>query len=756
MNDDSLVPPQEQQRGSLVAALAPHWEVAAYSALILVALLMRLWDLGSQAISFDEANHTLYSFFLSNGQGYQHNPLTHGPLQFHGIAAMFFLFGDGDYAARLLSAIFGTALVGIPFFLRHHLGRAGALVTATLLAFSPIMLFYSRYARNDIIMAVWTLALVVVLWRFQNEGKPRYLYLGALFLALAFTTKETTFIVVAILGSYLLIVAATDWIPWLFRRANPLRRPSSPDEGEYRYWPGYGYAFGQPRTPHRLSEFSRAGIFLVLLATLVIPQGSAAVAVLQDTYQSREETLQGRGTILAYPSLPEGQPALHPVGAPAGDVLFTIQDLDITKGMAIAAIIVIIALWFSALVGVSWSRSVWLRCAAIFYGVWLLLYTTFFTNMVGLGSGMWQSLGYWLAQQGVNRGTQPWYYYFVITPIYEMLPFLFSLVAVVYYVIRGSSFTRFLAYWVVLTFILYTVAGEKMPWLLVNVALPMIVLSGKFIGDILVAVPWRRVWRAGGLYLVPMTALLLYLALRLLLYRIERGNFLNFLEFWALLAVALTLVGLGIHLLLRSGVANGLRVVALSFALVLFVLAIRSGWQASYNNGDVPVEMIVYAQTSGDVPQIMEDVRAVAQGTGLGEDLRVTVDGMGTVFRWYMRDFRNVAYVNLKILDDAELSNMTQSPEGSVLLIGDGNKARLAPYIDGYAPGQDFLYLWWPAEGYKPCSDQRPEPCLRIWDVFGNLFSRDKWREGLDFFVYRETSIDFLFHRAVAYFPKGS
>jgi hypothetical protein len=369
---------------------------------------------------------------------------------------------------------------------------------------------------------------------------------------------------------------------------------------------------------------------------------------------------------------------------------------------------------------------------------------------------MWQSLGYWLAQQGVNRGTQPWYYYFVITPIYEMLPFLFSLVAVVYYVIRGNSFTRFLAYWVVLTFILYTVAGEKMPWLLVNVALPMIVLSGKLIGDILVAVPWQRVWRAGGLYLVPMTALLLYLLLRLLLYRIERGNFLNFLEFWALLALALTLVGLGIHLILRSGVANGLRIVALSFALVLFVFAIRAGWQASYNNGDVPVEMIVYAQTSGDVPQIMEEVRAVAQRTGLGDDLRVTVDGMGTVFRWYMRDFTNVAYVDLKNLDDSELSNMTQSPEGSVLLIGDGNKARLAPYLDNYAPGRDFLYLWWPAEGYKPCNATPVEPCLRLGDVFSNLFSRDKWREGLDFFVYRKTSIDFLFHRAIAYFPKES
>jgi 4-amino-4-deoxy-L-arabinose transferase-like glycosyltransferase len=630
-----------------------------------------------------------------------------------------------------------------------------------MLAFSPMMLFYSRYARNDIIMAVWTLALVVLLWRFLDEGKPRYLYWAALVLALAFATKETTFMVVAVLGGYILIIAATDWIPWLLRRPKPKTVPAgqyaasvdigyltaiAPEEPrpqmalevsrssseEYRYWPGYGYAHGQPRTAHRLSQFSRPGAFLVLLATLTAPQASAIASFFQDR-------LRGAGIVLASRTSPEG--------APSGDVLFTLQDIDVTKGMAIAALVVITVLWFSALVGTTWDRRVWLRYAAVFYGVWLLLYTTFFTNLVGIGSGMWQSLGYWLVQQDVNRGDQPWYYYFVITPIYELLPFLFSLAAVVYYTIKGNSFTRFLVYWAVLTFILYSIAGEKMPWLLVNIALPMIVLSGKLIGDILSAVPWRRVWRAGGLYLVPMTVLLLYLLARLLLYRIDRGNFINFLEFWALLAFALTLLGLGIHLLVRSGVANGLRVVALSFALVLLVFAVRAGWQASYNNSDMPVEMLVYAQDSGDVPKIMEEVMAAAQRSGEGDDFRLTVDRdiyWGLV--WYLRDYNNVDY--------ADLSDVTEAPKGSVLLVSDGNKNRLAQYLNKYAPGEEFLYLWWPAEGYKPCRETPVEPCLSVGDVFVNLFSRDKWREGLDYFIYRRTDIDFLYHRAVAFFPK--
>jgi hypothetical protein len=740
-----------------MAILAAHWEAIAYGLLILVALLMRLWDLGSRAFGYDESLHAYYSFRLAEGLGFQHSPLMHGPFQFHGSAFFMFLFGDSDFTARLLPVLFGTVLVGLPYFLRDRLGRAGALVVATLLAFSPMMLFYSRYARNDILMAVWTLSLVVLMWRYVDEGKPRYLYLGALILALAFVTKETTFIVVAVLGSYLLIISATDWIPWLLRRPRVLgeREPPMPPQPDTLstprflrwgpWWKGKSEAaqgstpdsqpdetVRVPRTPLKLSDFSRPGVFLILIATLVLPQVSAMVSFVQDS-------LGDAGIILAN--------TVSPIGAPAGDALFTIQDIDVTKGMAIAGILVFLALWFSVLVGTNWHRAVWLRCAAIFYGVWLLFFTTFFTNMAGIGSGIWQSLGYWIVQQDVSRGSQPWYYYFIIGPVYETLPFVFSIVAVVYYAFRGNGFTRFLAYWTILTFILYMWAGEKMPWLLVNIILPMIVLSGKLIGDIVSAVPWRRVWHAGGLYLVPMVPLLLYFTLRLLFFRVERGNLVNFLEFWTLIAVTLTVVGLGIHLLLRSGVGNGLRVVAVSFALVLFFFGVRAAWEASYRSGDVPREMIVYAQDSADVPDVFDEVWAVARRTGLGEELHLTVDRdiyWGMV--WYVRNFKHVDY--------ADMNNMDGAPDGEVLLISDGNEWSVSSYLDDYAPGRKFLYLWWPAEGYKPCAADPVEPCLSTREAFTNLFSLAKWREGLDFYVYRKTSVEFLFHRAIAYFPK--
>ena len=169
-------------------------EIVFYVALILGTLLSRLWDLGHRAMHHDESLHALYSYLLATGQGYRHDPMMHGPLQMEMTAGIFVLFGDNEFTARLLYALAGTLLVLMPLFFRDYLGRNGSMVTATMLAVSPAMFYFSRFARNDILMAVWAFSLVIVMWRFLHEGKMRYLYLGSVFLSLAFVTKELSLI----------------------------------------------------------------------------------------------------------------------------------------------------------------------------------------------------------------------------------------------------------------------------------------------------------------------------------------------------------------------------------------------------------------------------------------------------------------------------------------------------------------------------------------------------------------------------------
>ena len=64
-------------------------------------------------------------------------------------------------------------------------------------------------------------------------------------------------------------------------------------------------------------------------------------------------------------------------------------------------------------------------------GIFVLLYTSLFTNMAGLASGTFGALGYWLGQQSVQRGAEPWFYYLLLLPQYEFIGMvLFPLLAV--------------------------------------------------------------------------------------------------------------------------------------------------------------------------------------------------------------------------------------------------------------------------------------------------------------------------------------
>ena len=81
-------------------------------------------------------------------------------------------------------------------------------------------------------------------------------------------------------------------------------------------------------------------------------------------------------------------------------------------------------------VGLTWNWRRWLVASGIFHVLFAFFFTTVFTNIAGLATGMVYSLGYWLEQQGVRRGSQPQYYYLlIILPVYEYLPIIGSVAA---------------------------------------------------------------------------------------------------------------------------------------------------------------------------------------------------------------------------------------------------------------------------------------------------------------------------------------
>src|SRR6266511_3115253 len=137
MNNDNQLTWLERPIHPAIPAITN--EIALFAGIILLAIVTRFYNLDARVMSHDESLHTYFSWLLYRGQGYEHSPMMHGPLQFHMVALSYFLFGANDFTSRIPTALFSIAIVGMVWFWRRYLGRWGALIAGLLLVISPYM-----------------------------------------------------------------------------------------------------------------------------------------------------------------------------------------------------------------------------------------------------------------------------------------------------------------------------------------------------------------------------------------------------------------------------------------------------------------------------------------------------------------------------------------------------------------------------------------------------------------------------------------
>ncbi len=784
--------------------VARYWEASLYLMLVLAAGVLRFVNLGERAMHHDESLHGFYSWGLTEGlrevftsgtanvHNYHHVPFMHGPFQFIGSGIMMAIMGDGDYQARMLAATMGTGLVLLPLLLRKQLGVIGALAAAMFIAFSPTLMYYSRFTREDIYTAFWTLGLVCFIWRYIASREDKFLFLAAGFMAAFFATKETAFFTV---GSFLFFLS----FMLAMHIADKIRAKSPISPLAYGAlvaglscvgwiiaiaWP----FIGDWRAKYKLDQLPAEGVLLVVLGTLAGPQYAAAIQILPgfgSTWQLRN--------------------------ADAGNLHVAEQE----KTVAFITIFMLIAA--STALGLAWNARKWAFAAAAFWIPFVLLYTTFFTNWEGLFSGMWGSLDYWISQQDVQRGNQPDYYYFITIPVYEFLPLVLSLAAMAYYGIAGDMrrglaigggvlailfllvmpagpvvlhvsflhvwipfaiallgvmvlpmehFTKFLIFWLVSMSLALTVASEKMPWLNVHIALPLAILAGRFVGDIV-----TRTDIKAELPKLERLAPFLYAgaasALSILVFVIVGPFTPAAFGGWALAVVA----GIAVY-----WAATGYsRKTAMQVALVGFVAAftifsVRAAVLASLGHpdnpyvgdnslatrdyGEVPTELLVYTQTSGDIPVLRDRLAELARKNGKGYDQTVIVDsadGFTWPWAWYLRDYKGVVYVDLEKSYSAGNQYVPDYAKAPVMFVADGNINNVA--LNGqFEPGLEYHHRRWFPEEYRGQGDG-----YSTHDFFGDVVSPSRLGDWLDFWVRRTLparepgTVD-----GVAFFPVGS
>jgi uncharacterized protein (TIGR03663 family) len=613
--------------------------------IVFAALLLRLYQLDAKALHHDESLHSAFTWYLANGRGYTHDPLMHGPFLFESGAGAMFLFGQTDFVARLCQALFGTLLVGMPWLLRKQLGTTAVLITAVFIAISPTLLYVSRFDRHDIFIVTWMFAMTICAWRYIDEHHNGWLYGLAGVLALSYATMEVTYINVAILlvffdgllayelgrrrededvsrGMALLRTVTILPVAWLIAVG----------------WPLLG------KKPFGRTELPACGDVLVVIGTMALPQFAAGIQELPFVTN-------------------------HGYEAPAENTL---------RDTTLLALLVA-----SAIAGLWWKPKVWLTCAVFFYVPYILLYTTFFTNLHGLFSGPWGSLDYWLEQQDVKRGDQPIYYYSLMTPLYEYMTLLLTLAGAWWLARRGNLYLWFVI-WFVGIFVGLSLAGEKMPWLEVHIALPLAICGGIVLARAVEALGMLQSprWQtaAGVAGWTAVATLLL----------VEGDGVIPLLG----VLIFAGLVAWAAYSFSKDG-KQGLARAALTVVVAaMFVLTVRTSLTLSFTNPDVPVEMAVYTQTAPDIVNIRNRIDALAESSGMGKNLPILIDGTDSFswpWAWYLRDYHDVQYAEPR-------TTGFQPPAGAVFLLNRGNLA--AVDASGYSQ-QPYKHRWWFEETYR-------------------------------------------------------
>jgi DNA-binding beta-propeller fold protein YncE/4-amino-4-deoxy-L-arabinose transferase-like glycosyltransferase len=761
-----------------------RWEQLLWIVLIAAAFVSRFAMLDPRVISHDEGQHVQMAWALYRGEGYTPNPMTHGPFQIIAVAFSYFLFGASDFASRVPAALFGVAAVALLYYFRRWLGRTGALAAGVLMLISPYMLYYSRYVRNEAFVVVWGLLMFLAVGRYLETRAPRWLYLLAAATALHYATKETGYIYVALAVLFLFGLVQVQLYIHCWENAD--RR--------MRYFSLTTLAFFLAAGGLGLIVFGRAdlidaarqagvvaapeemihtdiwishpavilGVVLLLLAIAALVFGIRALikefglAALRDKFPAVDLLVVMTTTLL--PQLAALPMALFNLNPFDGDPYEKIKDVNYILAAAGCLITVVVP---AAIVGLVWNKKLWSMYAGIFFGIYILLFSVCFTNFIGVVMGLVAAVNYWMAQQEVQRGSQPWYYYLAIQiPIYEYLPALLALSApgVALWLRRRSgvsvesplpedgqtpgpgpvvaSFVLspmlwMIGYWCITAFAAFTVAGEKMPWLTVHITFPLLLIGGWVIGRVVDHVDWPSVLaspRWVGVLIGPGILVAALIAAGKILGgpRPFSGNSLEALSatgnfvFYAMLAAAGTVLLWRLWRGMPSEVIA--RISFLGTALVLAVCTLRTAWAASYIRYDDATEFLVYAHAASGVKTAIAQIEEISRKTQDDLDLVVPYDlRSGWLVHWYLREYPN-AY------NYGEDLNRTLV-DAPVIIVADYYWSQADRLFADTHYSFTYMRMWWPMMDYFDLTWERvwnaaSDPAYRsaLWQIW---FNRD-------------------------------
>lgn len=454
-------------------------------ALAFVAATRLLW-LGDRVFYHDESLFAFYAWQLATTGTYTatdeatpgaatdlfHHPLLHGPLQMQLIGGVFYLarllgvLGDGDAAARLLAALSGIALLFPILALRRQIHRQGVVFAAAMAAVSPGIWYYSRFCRNEAPFLLVTLMLVVVVSRGWRSRRPAgWIVAGCLLVATLVSLKENSLFILFDGASFAALLAVFD------RRA---RATGSSADGLLKRR-GAAALLGRSLSQCRCAWISGLALAWLLLE-IVYTNGFQWPRSFLGMYVEQMKYWWGQ----------HAEQRIH------GEFHYHLPILALYEPLAVLILIVAVGNMLRGGRPDRKRRSPRLSLLTILLVVVGVLAGAFAGDIAGF-------LGLRGAGTGANGApatgsggpldflhmSRPWHLGLALGVAWLTLCGAWRSLA------TRRTFRAWLVWWMGLSFLQYSYAGEKVPWLSLHIALPLILLAADLLGE------WWRGGRAG-------------------------------------------------------------------------------------------------------------------------------------------------------------------------------------------------------------------------------------------------------------------
>jgi uncharacterized protein (TIGR03663 family) len=185
------------------------------------AFLFRAPKLTLRPMHTDEAVHAVKLGILLDKGRYDYDAHEyHGPTHYY--ASLPFLWAMGvrhfrdipdEFPLRIVPVLFGTGLVLLLLLFRDAIGQRAAVCAGLLTAVSPVMVFYSRYYIQEMLLVFFTFGVIVAGWRYTRSQRFGWALAAGACLGLMHATKETCVLAYgSLVGAWILTALWSRWL----------------------------------------------------------------------------------------------------------------------------------------------------------------------------------------------------------------------------------------------------------------------------------------------------------------------------------------------------------------------------------------------------------------------------------------------------------------------------------------------------------------------------------------------------------------